>query len=93
MRRATMKYETTTGFAEPNLSYDIVRRALVTLFALVLGTVIALATGLTFVYGAAMVGAAIPAMLVAWAASIGIAILLPFLAVRTIAGVFAALKF
>ncbi|MCO8243023.1 MULTISPECIES: hypothetical protein [unclassified Haladaptatus] len=87
-----MKYETTVGFAELNPTFDIVRRALAALLALVLGTAVALAIGLVFVYGAAMVGATLPAMLVAWAAIFGILVLLPFLVVRTMASVFTALE-
>ena len=87
-----MKYETTVGFADPSPRTAFARRALAALSALVLGTAVALALGLIVVNGVAMVGTGIPVLLVAWAASIGLIVLLPFLVVRVIASVFGALN-
>ncbi len=88
-----MNYETSTGFAESTPRYDIVRRVLATLFALVLGIAVALAIGITFVYGATRLARPFPSCSSHGRRACGIIVLLPFLVVRVIAGVFTALKF
>ncbi|EFW93942.1 hypothetical protein ZOD2009_02325 [Haladaptatus paucihalophilus DX253] len=87
-----MKYETTPGLAEPTPGYDIVRRALATLSILALGVASALAVGTVFVYGAALLGAGVPILLLGWAASIGVVFALPFLVVRLVTAALSAFR-
>lgn len=87
-----MKYETTTGLAEPTPGYGIVRRALATLLILALGVASALAVGTAFVYGAELAGVGVPILLLGWAASIGVAFALPFLVVRLVTAALTAFR-
>jgi hypothetical protein len=92
MRRTPMKYEATHGLAEPTPGYDIVRRALATLLVLAVGIASALAVSIAFVYSMELLGAAVPVMLLGWAASIGIAFALPFLVVRVVTAALTAVR-
>ncbi len=86
-----MQYETNSGLSEPISARSAVRRGLSALLvvSLVLGSVAA--SSVVYVYGAQLVATSLPAMLVGWVASIGVAVALPFLVVRAVSELLTAL--
>ncbi|WP_266078875.1 hypothetical protein [Haladaptatus caseinilyticus] len=86
-----MKYET-NSLPERTPTLDAVRRALVVLLALALGGSAVVVIAFAYIYGAELLGGNLAVILVCWVASIGIAVMLPFLVVRTVSRILQKLE-
>lgn len=86
-----MKYETNL-FHERIPLFHAVRRVLTIVLALAASLSAVTVAGLLYIYGLELVGTNVALMLVGWVASIGVAVMLPFLVVRIVGTILATLR-